>query len=312
MTRKASCAGAFPSCGHWSTGRQQRPGSSPIVSGSGSTPVRSTSMPSRLRADAQSTLTGGGSPRNLQSLRALFPWRLSRRGSVRRPGASCSTTGCRANGTARWSMAATAARATCRRLAVGERWLSLEVLRWSASTLHPSMKRLTSSSFARCCPRAHAEAEHQIDASVKLFQSEGVDPASLKSAFAAAQRSVSKPAGMSLVDITHLDSPSARQVARTRGPTILVMPFAAAAPEDVADADSLTSDIIFGVAKLRSISIIARGTAFSLRGQTPAAAAALVNAQYVVSGHLRRDGKNYLVSVELSDPRSGRIFGRTS
>ena len=154
----------------------------------------------------------------------------------------------------------------------------------------------------------YAEAEHQIDASVTLFQSEGIDPASLKAAFAAAQRSVSKPAGMSLVDITHLDSPSARQVARTRGPTILVMPFAAATPEDVADADSLTSDIIFGVAKLRSISIIARGTAFSLRGQTPAAAAALVNAQYVVSGHLRRDGKKYLVSVELSDPRSGRIY----
>jgi len=151
-------------------------------------------------------------------------------------------------------------------------------------------------------------AEHEIDASVALFQSEGIDPASLKAAFAAAQRSVSKPAGISLVDITHLDSPSARQVARTRGPTILVMPFAAAAPEEVADADSLTSDIIFGVAKLRSISIIARGTAFSLRGQTPAAAAALVNAQYVASGYLRRNGKNYLVSVELSDPRSGRIF----
>ena len=86
------------------------------------------------------------------------------------------------------------------------------------------------------------------------------------------------------------------------------MPFAAATPEDVADADSVTSDIIFGVAKLRSISVIARGTAFSLRSQTPAAAAALVNAQYVVSGYLRRDGKRYLVSVELIDPRSGRIF----
>ena len=40
----------------------------------------------------------------------------------------------------------------------------------------------------------YAEAGHQIDASVTLFQSEGIDPASLKSAFAAAQRSVSKPA----------------------------------------------------------------------------------------------------------------------
>ena len=154
----------------------------------------------------------------------------------------------------------------------------------------------------------HAEAGRQIDASLALFQREGIDPAPLKSAFAVAQRSVATPAGAGLVDITRLDSPSAHQVAGTRGPTILVMPFAAATQQDLADASSLTSDIIFGVAKLRSISIIARGTAFSLRGQTPAAAAALVNAQYVVSGHLRRDGRTYVVSVEFSDPRSGRIF----
>jgi TolB-like protein len=75
---------------------------------------------------------------------------------------------------------------------------------------------------------------------------------------------------MSLVD--HLDAPYGQQAVRTRGPTILVMPFAAATPEGVADADSITCDIIFGIAKLRSISVIARGTAFSLRSQTPAAA----------------------------------------
>ena len=33
-----------------------------------------------------------------------------------------------------------------------------------------------------------------------------------------------------------------------------------------------------------------------------------MNAQYVASGHLRRDGKRYLVSVELIDPTSDRIF----
>ena len=76
----------------------------------------------------------------------------------------------------------------------------------------------------------YVEAEHQIDATVTLFQNEGIDPTSLKSAFAAAQRSVSKPAGMSLVD--HLDAPCGQQAVRTRGPTILVMPFAAATPEE--------------------------------------------------------------------------------
>jgi TolB-like protein len=86
-----------------------------------------------------------------------------------------------------------------------------------------------------------------------------------------------------------------------------LLPFTAA-PDSVADADSVTSDIIFGFAKLRSFSVIARGTAFSLRSLTPAAAAALVNAQYVASGHLRRDGKRYIVSVELVDPKSDRIL----
>ena len=108
--------------------------------------------------------------------------------------------------------------------------------------------------------------------------------------------------------MSHRDAASGQQADRTLRPTLLVMPFAAATPEGAADADSLASDIIFGMAKLRSISVIARGTAFALSSQPPAAAAALVNAQYVASGYLRRDRKRYLVSVELSDPGSGRIF----
>jgi branched-chain amino acid transport system substrate-binding protein len=62
----------------------------------------------------------------------------------------------------------------------------------------------------------YAEAEHQMDASVRRFESEGIDPTSLKSALAATQRSVSKPARMSLVDIANLDAPSSQQGMRTR------------------------------------------------------------------------------------------------
>ena len=62
----------------------------------------------------------------------------------------------------------------------------------------------------------YAEAEHQMAASVTLFQREGIDPASLKSAFTAVQRSVSRPATTNLIDIARLDSPSARQAARAR------------------------------------------------------------------------------------------------
>ena len=152
-----------------------------------------------------------------------------------------------------------------------------------------------------------AEATHHIDASLARFRTEGIDPASLETAFAAAQRSSSRPAGISLVRTARFDLPSAKQAEVMRGPTLLLMPFTAA-PEQIADADSVTSDIIFGFAKLRSIRVIARGTAFSLRSQLPSAAANLVKAQYVASGQLRRDGKKYLVSVELADPKSDRIF----
>jgi DNA-binding SARP family transcriptional activator/TolB-like protein len=153
----------------------------------------------------------------------------------------------------------------------------------------------------------YAEAENQIDASVRRFQTGGIDPASLKAALAAAQRSASRPASVSSVGVARFEPPTDRQAVATHGPTLLLMPFTTA-QENVADADSVTSDIIFGFAKLRSIRVIARGTAFSLRSQTPAMAAGIVNAQYVASGHLRRDGKKYLVSVELIDPKSDRIF----
>jgi DNA-binding SARP family transcriptional activator len=152
----------------------------------------------------------------------------------------------------------------------------------------------------------YPEAKHQIEASVTRFQTESIDSASLKSAFAAAQRSSPKAASRSLADISRSDASSGQQAVRTRGATLLVLPFTAPL-EAIADADSLTSDIIFGFAKLRSISVIARGTAFSLRSRPPVAVAALVNAQYVACGHLRRDGRRYLVSVELIDPESDHI-----
>ena len=153
----------------------------------------------------------------------------------------------------------------------------------------------------------HSEAEQQIGASLRRFQSDGIDPASLETAFAMARRSLPKRADISSIGAARHDLPAGQQAAITRGPTLLLMPFTAA-PEHIADADSVTSDIIFGFAKLRSISVIARGTAFALRNQPATSAATRVDAQYVVSGHLRRDGMKYLVSVELVDPNSHRIF----
>jgi len=153
----------------------------------------------------------------------------------------------------------------------------------------------------------YAEAQRQIDVSVARFRTEAIDPGPLQAAFAAAQRFTSKPGVVSLIDIARFDVPSNSPRADTQKPTLLLLPFSAVAVS-VEKTDSITSDIIFGFAKLRSFSVIARGTAFSLRSLPPGTAAALVGAQYVASGHLRRDRNGYVVSVELIDPKSDRIF----
>jgi DNA-binding SARP family transcriptional activator/Tfp pilus assembly protein PilF len=162
------------------------------------------------------------------------------------------------------------------------------------------VRALTNSGF-------HAEARQQIDASIKRFQSEGIDSTSLRSAFATAQQQRARPA-KAIRQGPNVDATSHQQAVRTRRPTLLVMPFAGATPEDVADADNVTSDVIFGIAKLRSVSTIAWSTAAALGGQSPAVAAARVNAQYVASGRLQRHGAEYLASIELIEPASGRIF----
>lgn len=153
----------------------------------------------------------------------------------------------------------------------------------------------------------YAEARQQIDASVKRFQSEGIDPSSLRSAFADIHQGHTKPAKSTRLQSSNVDSPSPLQVVRTLRPTLLVMPFVAVTPEEITDADSVTSDVIFGIAKLRSVNIIARSTTAALSGQSPAAAAARVNAEYVAIGRLQRYGKRYRASTELVDP-SGRIL----
>lgn len=153
----------------------------------------------------------------------------------------------------------------------------------------------------------HAEAKIQVDASIRRFQGEGIDPASLRSALATAQQHCTRSAGSVCSQSAGLDASGHRDETHTRRPTLLVMPLIAATPEEAADADNVTGDVIFGIAKLRSVSIIARSTAFSLSGQSPVAAAGRVNAQYVASGRLQRHGADYRASIELIEPASERI-----
>ncbi|QOZ54055.1 tetratricopeptide repeat protein [Bradyrhizobium sp. CCBAU 53338] len=169
-------------------------------------------------------------------------------------------------------------------------------------TAHVALVRaLTGNAF-------HAEARQHIDASVKRFQSEGIDPSSLRAAFATAQQQRGKPAKTIRLQSLGVDVPGQQQAVGTRRPTLLVIPLDGTTPEEIADAGRVTSDVIFGIAKLRSVSTIAWSTASALSGQAPAVAAGRVNAQYVADGRLERHGSDYVASIELIEPASGRIF----
>jgi DNA-binding SARP family transcriptional activator len=146
-----------------------------------------------------------------------------------------------------------------------------------------------------------AEAERQLTSALKMFASEGLDPAPLKSAFAAS------PAVAAKVVSAEVSPPT--QAPPSRRASILVMPFAVSAPADAELAAGLTDDIIIGLAKLRSPMVIARGTAFALRerGLTAGAAGTLLGADYVAGGILRREGPRLLVHIELSDPQREQI-----
>ena len=135
----------------------------------------------------------------------------------------------------------------------------------NASKSRRSTKRFTSNLFARCSARGlYAEAQAPDRCIGNALSDRRHRSEIARGRFRGSTTVTSKPAVVSLIDTARFDAPRAHQRRDTRGPTLLLLPFTAA-PESVADADSVTSDIIFGFAKLRSFSVIARGTAFSLR-----------------------------------------------
>jgi len=106
--------------------------------------------------------------------------------------------------------------------------------------------------------------------------------------------------------------PDATPAPGPRRASIAVMPFADRSP--VADArggtaDALAHDVITRLAQLRSLFVIAQGTVFALneRNIGPQEAGRLLNVDYVVSGSVRRHGRQLSVTAELAETRTARI-----
>ncbi len=163
---------------------------------------------------------------------------------------------------------------------------------------------------------ATVEAESLLASGTRMFESEGLDPAPLRLAARKAKGTACSGGAVAPEPMPPRAAASgaaaadASDASALRRASIVVMPLAVSAPADAEIANGLTHDIIFGLAKLRSLSVIARGTAFALRERalTPGEAASLLGVDYLASGVVRRDRARLAVRVELRAARSGQII----
>ncbi len=161
------------------------------------------------------------------------------------------------------------------------------------------------------CGRLREGDEH-VAATVRLFESEGLDPAPVRRAWRAA-RAQSEAPRVACVHATAAahDQEDVEQSTRRRA-SIAVLPFV---DRDVATTvpggpgDGLAHDVITRLAKLRSLFVIAQGTVFALRDRSIASqdVGRLLNVDYVASGWLRHDGRRVTIAVELAETRTARI-----
>ncbi len=94
-----------------------------------------------------------------------------------------------------------------------------------------------------------------------------------------------------------------------RRASIAVMPFLALSGPDGNLADGLSHDIISGLARLRNLFVIARGSTFALRDQTsnPQEIGQALNVDYAATGSVVRNGNRLVVTVDLCATDNGRV-----
>lgn len=160
------------------------------------------------------------------------------------------------------------------------------------------------------------EGEEHLAATVRLFDSEGLDAAPIREIWRSARarsETMERPQPAAPVAPSLPDASAAgRPAAPVRRASIAVMPFldrAAAAGPGGAAAGALAHDIITRLAKLRTLHVIAQGSVFALHERQIGSeeAGRMLNVDYIVSGSLQRQDKRITVAVELAETRTARI-----
>ncbi len=148
------------------------------------------------------------------------------------------------------------------------------------------------------------EAEEHLEASVRLFDAEGLDSMPLRAAWRSARPRIA-------VEVAgRPEAPGESN--EPRRASVAVMPFVdrtSGAPVPGSAADALAHDIITRLAKLRSLFVIAEGSVFALheRGIGAEEAGRRLDVGYVVSGSVQRKSSRLRVSIELAETRSARV-----
>jgi len=158
------------------------------------------------------------------------------------------------------------------------------------------------------------EGEEHLAATLRLFESEGLDGATLRESWHAARTQGDQAPRARAIVADAATPPHAErdETATPRRASIAVMPFAdqSGAPGAHGGAgDALARDVITRLAKLRSLFVIAQGTVFALHERRIGAeeAGRMLDVDYIVSGSVRRQGKRLTVTVELAETRTARI-----
>ena len=160
--------------------------------------------------------------------------------------------------------------------------------------------------------RGHiAEAEHHLATTVSLYQREGLDAKPLHDAWRAA-RGI-RPTVAPETRLPAFPEPSGNRPLRqlsTRRASVVVMPFEGSTPVEQGIADGLAYDITVGLAKLRSLAVIAQGTTFALRnrGIRGVEAAALIGADYLATGSVSATGSRIRIGLQLCACHNERIL----
>lgn len=159
------------------------------------------------------------------------------------------------------------------------------------------------------------EGEEHLAATIRLFESEGLDSAPISDAWRSArtQGDNSPPTRATAAAVAAAGGEHDETVIATpRRASIAVMPFADRSVVTGARggaADALAHDVITRLAKLRSLFVIAQGTVFALheRHIGPEEASRMLSVDYVVSGSVQRQDQRLTVMVELTETRTARI-----